>query len=96
MNDIQTHFDMLLSREEQERIGVTPDKSDSIRVMRVLAEYDRLLSENARLAAGTFTLCRFLADQRPMTPEERDVTDKFFLSLFDPNAPAGAQPLAMT
>lgn len=42
---------MLLSREEQARIGVTPDKSDSIRVMRVLSEYDRLRSDNARLTA---------------------------------------------
>lgn len=42
MNDIQTHFNMLMSPEEQERIGATPDKSDSMRVMRVLSEYDRM------------------------------------------------------
>ena len=51
-----------------------------------------LASSDECLAAGTFTLCRFLADQRPMTPEERAATDEFFLSLFEPNAPAGAQP----
>ena len=43
-------------------------------------------------SAGTCTICRFLADHRPMTPEERAATDEFFLSLFEPNAPAGAQP----
>lgn len=48
MNDIQTHFEMFLSIEEQERIGATPDKNDSIRVMRLLSAYSDLVFTNER------------------------------------------------
>lgn len=38
----------MLSPEEQERIGATPNKSDSMRVLRVLSEYNRLLESKRR------------------------------------------------
>lgn len=38
-------------------------------------------------SAGTCTIRRFLAEQRPMTPEERNATDKFSMSHFKPNIP---------
>jgi hypothetical protein len=49
MSNISTHFEMLMPREEQERIGATPDKGDSMRVMRALSGYADLQRENARL-----------------------------------------------
>lgn len=48
-SNIAIHFEMLMSKEEQERIGATSDRSEDIRVMRVLSEYDELQQQNAAL-----------------------------------------------
>lgn len=51
LSNIETHIEMLLDQEEQERIGA--DKGDNrelqLRVLRILAAYNNLEAENARL-----------------------------------------------
>lgn len=81
MNDIQTHFGMLMSPEEQERIGATPDKSDSMRVMRVLSEYDRMreaLMEIARVeeCSGVIRKCGKRFDAFPADIATRVLANK--------------------
>lgn len=61
MTNIATHFDMLLSVEEQERIGATPDKDDSMRVMRLLSEYNRLL-EICQSKDDAYAMAKMQAD----------------------------------
>ena len=42
MSNIATHFEMLMDPEEQERIGVTPERDEHMRVMRTLSAYQEL------------------------------------------------------
>lgn len=39
MSTISTHFEMLMPKDEQEKIGATPNVTEHLRVMRALAEY---------------------------------------------------------
>jgi len=49
--NIATHFEMLMSVEEQQRIGVTADRAEHMRVMRVLARYADMQCELAAAKA---------------------------------------------
>ena len=51
MSNIATHFEMLMDQAEQERIGATKDRDESMRVMRTLAAYNDLLAERDSLLA---------------------------------------------
>lgn len=59
MNEIAAHFAMLMEEEEQLRIGATSDEHAHMRVMRVLAEYEKLRSALEDISyAGHVGFCR--------------------------------------
>lgn len=76
---IATHFDMLLPAEEQERIGATPGTDESLRVMRVLSEYEILrarLSEAERERDEANAACQKWQDSYEVAAREVDQLTK--------------------
>ena len=58
MSAISTHFEMLLPREEQERISATPDQPEDLRVMRVLDHYVDISNERVKFKLALECIAR--------------------------------------
>ena len=72
MSNIATHFEMLMPLDEQERIGVTADREEHMRVMRVLSEYAELKAALAQADDWQKKARQELVDLRA---EHKDVLD---------------------